>query len=94
MPIGDGQATTIAIACVRKVGGHTDVPDGAPLGSVGVGSTGLISSLVDEICNNTSIGVPSVPGFQIKPNEFSSIKTTSSVTDVANVISDQATSKG
>ncbi len=49
--------------------------------------------MIDKICNDMSIGVPSV-GFLIKASEFTSIKTTSTVTDVSNVISNKAIQKG
>jgi hypothetical protein len=93
MPMDDDQAATIAIACVKSVGGQTQVSMDDQLGSVGVGSTGLIDSLVDKICNNSTIGVPSA-GFQIKPGEFGSIKTTSIMVNVANVIAVKAKPNG
>ena len=92
--MNDNQAATIAIACVKKVGGHSNVSMGDQLGTDGIGSQGLVDNLIDRICNDRSIGVPSVPTFQIKPSEFTSIKTTSTVTDVSNVISNKATQKG
>jgi len=93
MPMSDNQAAIIAIACVNKVGGHSNVAMGDQLGSDGVGSQGLLDNLIDKICNDMSIGVPSV-GFLIKASEFTSIKTTSTVTDVSNVISNKAIQKG
>ncbi len=92
MAMNDDQAATIAIACVKTVGGHDQVSIDDELGAVGVGSTGLVTSLVDKICNNGTIGVPSA-GYQIKPGEFGTVKTTSTVADVSNVIADQANPK-
>jgi hypothetical protein len=91
--MNDDQAATIAIACVKKVGGHSKVSLADQLGDAGVGSTGLLASLIDKITNDAEIGVPSVE-CTINPNVFGSIKTTSTVTDVANVIFDKANPKG
>jgi hypothetical protein len=93
MPLTDDQAATIALACVKKVGGHEHIAVGDQLGSAGVGSKVLIDNLVDRICNDVVIGVPSA-GFRIKPGEFGSINNTCSVVDVSNVISKKSTAKG
>jgi hypothetical protein len=92
MAMNDDKAAAIAIACVKTVGKHDPVSIGDQLGSVGVGSTGLVASLIDKICNDGKIGVPSAE-FQIKPSEFGTIKTTSTVVDVSNVIAKQANPK-
>jgi hypothetical protein len=92
MAMNDDKAAAIVIACVKNVGKHDQVSMGDQLGSAGVGSTGLVASLVDKICNDGKIGVPSA-GYQIKPNEFGTIKTTSTVVDVSNVIANQANPK-
>jgi hypothetical protein len=91
--MNDNQAATIALACVKKVGGHDQVSMDDQLGSAGVGSKILVDNLIDKICNDSAIGVPSA-GFQIKPSEFGSINNSSTVVQVSNVISNKSTPKG
>jgi hypothetical protein len=91
--MNDNQAANVALACVKKVGGHDKVSMGDQLGSVGVRSKPLTDSLVDTICNDVAIGVPSA-GFKIKPGEFGSIMSTSTVVDVSNMIFNKSTPKG
>jgi hypothetical protein len=85
-------AAEIVVNCVKDVGGHKKVSEDQALNEAGIGSSGLVLGLIDKITNNENIGVPSA-GFEISPNVFNNIDSSSLVSDVSDIVAEQASRK-
>jgi len=92
MSMDGDMAAEIVVNCVKRVGGHGNVSEDDTLNDSGIGSPGLVLTLIDKITNSKEIGVPSA-GFQTNPNVFQGVDSTSAVSDVSDIVAEKADRK-